>query len=97
MRPTREVHISRRVVQGNEVVVPSLIASGRSGVNRLDFESTVLRIAGMIEPDAARLLAWYRETPIADIDALTAERLVRLGRGREVVAFLNSIKAGAGE
>lgn len=72
MRPTREVDISQRVLLGTELVVPGLVASGRFGANRSDFEGTVLRIAGMIEPDAERLLAWYRDTPIADIDALTA-------------------------
>ena len=95
MRSTREVNISQREVLGTELVVSGLVASGRFGANRLDFEGTVLRIAGMIEPDAERLLAWYRDTPIADIDALTAERLVHIGRGREVIAFLCSIQAGA--
>ncbi|MFK2879056.1 hypothetical protein [Rhodanobacter hydrolyticus] len=51
----------------------------------------VLRVAGEVEPDPGRALAWYQETPIARFGSCTADELVRLGRVADVMAFLHSI------
>jgi hypothetical protein len=54
----------------------------------------VLRVAAQIERDPARLMTWYRKTPIAALGHLTAERLVALGQKERVIDFLQSILAG---
>lgn len=55
----------------------------------------VLQLAQTIEPDPWRLMHWYRHTAIAELDGLTAEKLVCLGRTDEVMRFLRSICLGA--
>jgi hypothetical protein len=96
MRLVREMAATPSVVQENEVVTACRLATKRTGSGHLDFESIVLRIAKTIEPDTRKLMVWYQDTPIMVMDALTAERLVHLGRGREVIAFLNGIRVGVG-
>jgi hypothetical protein len=55
----------------------------------------VLRVAAGIEPDPPAMMAWYRQTPIAELGYLTAEQLVALGRTDAVIAFLQSIRKGS--
>jgi hypothetical protein len=55
----------------------------------------VLRIAAGIEPDPPTMMAWYRQTPIAELGHLTAEQLVALGRTDALIAFLQSIREGS--
>lgn len=54
----------------------------------------VLRTAVRIEPDPIEAGHWYRSIPIAELDGLTAARLVSQGRADEVIAFLCSICNG---
>lgn len=51
----------------------------------------VLRVAGAVDADPGRVLAWYRKTPIAELDWRTADHLVAGGRATEAMAFLRSI------
>ncbi|WP_426703052.1 hypothetical protein ACPPVV_08685 [Rhodanobacter sp. Col0626] len=55
----------------------------------------VLREAASIEPDPPTLMAWYRQTPIAELGHLTAEQLVALSRTEVVIVFLRSVRNGA--
>lgn len=52
----------------------------------------VLRTAALIETDCAQLYAWYMDTRIHELGALTAQQLVALGRAGEVIAFLHAIR-----
>ena len=52
----------------------------------------VLKAAMRIEPDIVAILSWYRSTPIAALDEMTAESLVRSGRLGDVLAFLGDIE-----
>ena len=54
--------------------------------------AAVLRAATRIEPDSARVLAWYCDTPIAELDGLTARALLASGRMDEVLSFLRDIE-----
>ncbi len=94
MRLARKIVITQRARQENEVIAAGRFATRRPGYNHSDFEYIVLHIARAIEPDTEKLMAWYRGTPIMSIDALTAEKLVHLGRGNEVIAFLDCIRTG---
>jgi len=54
----------------------------------------VLRSAAAIERDQREVLLWYRHTKIAELGWLTAQRLLTLGRSKEVIAFLQSARDG---
>jgi hypothetical protein len=51
----------------------------------------VFRAAARIEPDPAKMMAWYCDTPIAELDGSTAKALLASGRADEVLAFLREI------
>ena len=55
----------------------------------------LLQTAAAIEPDRAMAMKWYHHTPIAELGYLSAAQLVALGRADAVIAFLQSIEAGA--
>lgn len=52
----------------------------------------VLRLAQSIEPNPNRLMSWYQNSRIAELDSLTAEELVQRGRARDVLKFLTVIR-----
>jgi hypothetical protein len=95
MRISPEIAINQGALQETEMTATSRRANRQCESKYFDFECTVLGIAKTIEPDIEKLMAWYRAAPIMDLDALTAERLVHLGRGNEVIAFLESIQVEA--
>jgi hypothetical protein len=94
MRLARETITHQGALQENEVTTVNRFEIRRYESTYFDFECIVLGIAKTIEPDTEKLMDWYRNTPIMEIDALTAERLVLRGRGNEVITFLNSILVG---
>jgi hypothetical protein len=55
----------------------------------------VLRVAAQIEPEPESVMDWYCRTRIAELGHLTAEQLVAMGRAPVVIAFLQSVRAGA--
>ncbi|MGJ7460585.1 DUF2384 domain-containing protein [Halomonas sp. MA07-2] len=55
----------------------------------------VLRAATDINGDFRVALFWFRNVPIDAFDYLTPERLVSEGRTRDLVRYVQSLKAGA--
>ena len=53
---------------------------------------TVLHATAAIESDAGQVMRWYCETPIAELNHLTARELVATGRVGEVLDFLRRIE-----
>ncbi|MGK6320163.1 hypothetical protein [Sphingomonas sp. DT-204] len=45
-------------------------------------------------PAPALAWTWYRTEPIAGFGGLTAEQLVALGRGLEVLEYIDAVDAG---
>jgi len=56
-----------------------------------DDVTAVFQAAARVEPDPFAVMAWYRATPIVELDGLTPRSLVARGRGGEVLAFLREI------
>lgn len=54
----------------------------------------ILLLAGAIEPDQFRLHQWFCRDPIAELEACTAQELLRAGQGDRVIAFLMDILSG---
>lgn len=54
----------------------------------------VLRAAIALDDDHARVLQWYGDEAIAELDGLTADELVRRGQGARVLELLRSIHVG---
>ncbi len=60
--------------------------------DRVDAAVAIFKAAVRIEPRLSDIVAWYRDTPIRELDGLTAEALVNAGRTIEVLAFLREIE-----
>ncbi len=54
----------------------------------------VLQTAMQVAADPVEVAAWYCDTPIAELDDLTAAQLVSLGRADEVIVFLRTVRDG---
>lgn len=57
----------------------------------------IMRLARRVEPDGARLTAWWSVTGIAEFGGLTASELSSMGRGADVEGFLRAVLRGERE
>ncbi|MFC4761862.1 hypothetical protein [Dyella koreensis] len=55
----------------------------------------IYALAGMIEPDPRRVMHWFRNDPIAELDNRTAMELVNTGAANQVIRFLKDIAEDA--
>lgn len=51
----------------------------------------VFHAAALIEPDPGKVMVWYCDTPIAQLNRMTARELVAVGQAGKVLAFLRYI------
>jgi len=74
-------------------------ASGGSvpdhGAQAPETGATLFELASRIEPDASLLTGWWREDGIEELGGLTAGELIRLGRCRQLRAFLVGVLRGS--
>lgn len=74
--------------------VTALEGAAAENLESLSAMRRVVRMARQIEPDPNEAGRWYQRTGIAELDGLTAARLVSLGRADEVVEFLQAVRDG---
>lgn len=56
--------------------------------------AVVMSVARAIEPDPNRLLRWFREDPIRELDSKTARQLVEEGATARLLDMLVAIRSG---
>lgn len=51
----------------------------------------IFHAAALIEPDPRKVMSWYCDTPIAQLNHMTAQELVAIGHANKVLAFLQHL------
>ena len=60
----------------------------------LDDALAVIRAAALVSGDLNKAASWFFADRIGVFDGLTAEALVRQGRARDVLIYLETLEAG---